>query len=140
MNIKFISSCVDGDIPLDELEIVCVPKNKYSSVNLCIKANMNIPFAQIMLFDTDSMVDAKESFEAATALGNEIARAFNERLSRSPDKLRRGQEDAKISEEKSSKMNESLSNGRHYLMGVRSEDLTVEDALEAFGFGRNGLG
>jgi hypothetical protein len=101
---------------------------------------MNIPFAQIMLFDTDSMVDAKESFEAATALGNEIARAFNERLSRSPDKLRRGQEDAKISEEKSSKMNESLSNGRHYLMGVRSEDLTVEDALEAFGFGRNGLG
>lgn len=33
-----------------------------------------------------------------------------------------------------------LDNGRHYLMGVQSEDLTVEDALEAFGYGRNGLG
>ena len=38
-----------------------------------------------------------------------------------------------------SEMNENLLNGRHYLMGVRPEDLTVEDALEAFGFNRNGL-
>lgn len=29
---------------------------------------------------------------------------------------------------------------RHYLMGVEPERLTVEDALEALGFGRNGLG
>lgn len=29
--------------------------------------------------------------------------------------------------------------GRHYLMGVQPEDLTVEDALEAFGFTRDGL-
>ena len=93
-----------------------------------------------MLFDTDSMVDAEASFEAATALGNEIARAFNERLSLAPDKRRRGQEDAKIAEEKSSKMNKDLSNGRDYLMQVQPGDLTVEDALEAFGFGRNGLG
>lgn len=32
-----------------------------------------------------------------------------------------------------------LQNGRDYLMGVNPADLTVEDALEAFGFGRNGL-
>lgn len=32
-----------------------------------------------------------------------------------------------------------LDDGRYYLMGVEPADLTVEDALEAFGFGRNGL-
>ena len=36
-------------------------------------------------------------------------------------------------------MNNQLENGRHYLMSVQPKDLTVEDALEAFGFGRNGL-
>ena len=29
---------------------------------------------------------------------------------------------------------------RNYLMGVRPEDLTVEDCLEQLGYGRNGLG
>jgi hypothetical protein len=29
---------------------------------------------------------------------------------------------------------------RHYLMGVNPEKLTVEDALESLGYGRNGLG
>lgn len=33
---------------------------------------------------------------------------------------------------------ERLDKGRDYLMQVRKEDLTVEDALEAFGFERNG--
>jgi hypothetical protein len=32
-----------------------------------------------------------------------------------------------------------LMEGRHYLMGVNADKITVEDALEAFGFGRNGL-
>jgi hypothetical protein len=120
MKIKFISNCVDGEIPLDELEIVCVPMEKYAEVQLCIKSNMNIPFAKIKLFDTDRWVDAEKSFEAATALGNKIAYEFNDR-------------------HKASEMSENLSKGRHYLMGVQPEDLTVEDALEAFGFGRNGL-
>lgn len=35
---------------------------------------------------------------------------------------------------------EQLSNGRDYLMTVDADEVTVEDALEAFGFGRNGLG
>jgi hypothetical protein len=34
---------------------------------------------------------------------------------------------------------ERLNVGRHYLMGVDPSKLTVEDALEAFGFGKNGL-
>ena len=42
-------------------------------------------------------------------------------------------------EQPSDEDNERLQNGRHYLMGVEPKDLTVEDALEAFGFGRNGL-
>lgn len=33
----------------------------------------------------------------------------------------------------------NLNNGRDYLMQVQPNDLTVGDALEAFGFGRNGL-
>jgi len=32
-----------------------------------------------------------------------------------------------------------LEAGRHYLMSAQSDKVTVEDALEAFGFGRNGL-
>lgn len=34
---------------------------------------------------------------------------------------------------------ERLDAGRHYLMGTRPEDITVEDALEAFGYTRNGF-
>lgn len=33
---------------------------------------------------------------------------------------------------------ERLSAGREYLMSVQPDNLTVEDALEAFGFSRNG--
>lgn len=32
-----------------------------------------------------------------------------------------------------------LEDGRHFLMGVDPGKLTAEDALEAFGFGKNGL-
>ena len=42
--------------------------------------------------------------------------------------------------EQQEKLVERLQNGRDYLMGVQSDKLTVEDALEAFGFGRNELG
>lgn len=39
-------------------------------------------------------------------------------------------------------LNESynrLMDGRRYLMGVQANELNVEDALEAFGFNKNGL-
>lgn len=38
-----------------------------------------------------------------------------------------------------SEMKKQLNDDRNYLMSVSPKDLTVEDALEAFGFGRNGL-
>lgn len=34
---------------------------------------------------------------------------------------------------------ERLNSGRDYLMSIQPKDLTVEDSLEAFGFGKNGL-
>ena len=37
-------------------------------------------------------------------------------------------------------LDSQLKNGRHYLMGIAPDKLTVEDALDSFGFGRNGLG
>ena len=38
------------------------------------------------------------------------------------------------------KMSNQLEGGRDYLMTVLPQELTVSDALESFGFGRNGLG
>ena len=37
-------------------------------------------------------------------------------------------------------LNKRLEDGRSYLMQVKPSELKVEDALESFGFGRNGLG
>lgn len=42
-------------------------------------------------------------------------------------------------EERSNELLNRLNTGRDYLMTTSNEDLLVEDALEAFGFGRNGL-
>lgn len=36
-------------------------------------------------------------------------------------------------------LSQRLENGRCYLMGVKPSELTAEDALEAFGYGRNGF-
>lgn len=41
--------------------------------------------------------------------------------------------------EKIAELNERMTEGRSYLMSVEPEELTVEDALESFGYGRNGL-
>ena len=41
--------------------------------------------------------------------------------------------------ERTKEMFYRLEAGRHYLMGIEPKDLTVEDTLEAFGFGRDGL-
>lgn len=81
MDIEFISKFDDVRvaIPLDTLKIVCVPKYKYKKVFLCIKDGLNFSFAEIKLFNTDRYIDAKRSFEAATALGYEIENAFNNR-------------------------------------------------------------
>lgn len=79
MNIKFINEFIDGETPLDELKIVCASNKKYYDVDLCVKAGMNITFAQIKLYSGNKLIDAKKSFECAKALGEEIAKAFNDR-------------------------------------------------------------
>ena len=38
------------------------------------------------------------------------------------------------------KYHQRLQDGRDYLMQVEPDEITVEDSLESFGFGRNGLG
>ena len=49
--------------------------------------------------------------------------------------------DKKLKEERAyvDSLNDRLNAGRHYLMSIQSDKITVEDALEAFGFGRDGL-
>jgi hypothetical protein len=42
--------------------------------------------------------------------------------------------------EEAAKYYQRLQNGRDYLMQVEPDEITVEDSLESFGFGRNGLG
>lgn len=63
--------------------------------------------------------------------GNEIATAINDHA----DTERR----LKIAEDALDDANSQLTGGWQYLMSVPADDITVEDALEAFGFGRNGL-
>lgn len=41
--------------------------------------------------------------------------------------------------ERVNELNTILYDGRHYLMGVEPDEITVENSLESFGFGRNGL-
>ena len=71
---KFLN--VTGDIDLDEVEIISVPRKKHARVDLCFKANMHIPFARIILHSKDRFVDAEASFESAVMLGDEIERRW----------------------------------------------------------------
>lgn len=78
MKIKSKFRFVEGDFDTKSGEIVCVKKHKYSSVDLCFKANMNIPFASIQLHSSDTLMDAQEVYEGACTLGDEIVRRWNE--------------------------------------------------------------
>ena len=42
-------------------------------------------------------------------------------------------------EERIDELRSQLTEGRDYLMTVNADEVTVENALESFGFGRNGL-
>ncbi len=68
---------VSGSVSIDKLKIVSVSKPKYASVDLCIKAGCNIPFAEIRLYSRDRFVDAEYCFESAKALGKEIEDRYN---------------------------------------------------------------
>lgn len=55
------------------------------------------------------------------------------------DKVRELEKKLKEQRDYTDSLSDRLSEGRYYLMGIQPSKLTVEDALEAFGFGRNGL-
>jgi hypothetical protein len=70
---------VEGDFDTKDAVMVCVPKWKYRTVELCIKAgNWNIPMAEIKLYDSELFKDADVTFDDAKAFGEEIARRWNE--------------------------------------------------------------
>jgi len=77
--IKLKMAHVQGDTTLDEIKLVAVCRDKYKSVSLCIEVNMNIPIADIKLYDSERFVDAAACFEDAQKLGIAIAGAWNER-------------------------------------------------------------
>ena len=70
---------VEGSFDTKDAEMVCVPKWKYRTVELCIKAgNWNVPMGEIKLYDDDRFVSADKTFEDAKSFGEEIARRWNE--------------------------------------------------------------
>lgn len=75
----FGGDVVLGETPFSEVEMVCVSRRKYGEVSLCVRAGMNVPFAQIKLYCRDRAVDADAAFDTATAFGNAIAEAWNQR-------------------------------------------------------------
>ena len=80
MNITPKLNFVSGSFDTDTCEMVCVSKWKYRTVELCIKSSngWNIPIGELKLYDSDLFKDADLTFDDAAALGNEIARRWNE--------------------------------------------------------------
>jgi len=92
MEIKHEFENVTGDISLEELEIISVPRSKHATVDLCIRSNMNIPFARIKLYSGNLFIDAATCFGSAKALGKEIEmrwqlKAENDKLKRMIDEI-----------------------------------------------------
>jgi len=69
---------VEGAFDTVSGEIRCVVSQKYLEVELCFVAGMNIPFAQIKLYNSGLLRDAEATYDDAVKLGYEIARRWNE--------------------------------------------------------------
>lgn len=68
----------DGTDKVEELELLCISKKRYGSVELCFHGGgWNIPFAKIKLYDSNLAIDADATFESAVFLGDEICRRWN---------------------------------------------------------------
>ncbi len=68
---------VSGAFNMKTGRLVCVQSRKYTSVDLCFKESLNIPFASIRLHDKDRYLDAKEVYDDAVRLAEEICRRWN---------------------------------------------------------------
>jgi len=77
MEIEHKFDFVTGNFDTLDGELICVANEKYQTVNLCFKENMNITFAKIRLHTRDLYVDSKAVFASAKQLGDEIARRWN---------------------------------------------------------------
>ena len=62
-------------------KMLCIASDNHGTVELCFKeqdCNWNIPIAKIELFDSGLYKDFKATMKDAKALGDEIARRWNE--------------------------------------------------------------
>ena len=78
MKIKVKMQFVEGEFDILTDNLVAVPYHKHGKVHLYIKANMNIPIADIKLYDSGLLKYFDATYEDASALCKEIARRFNE--------------------------------------------------------------
>ena len=78
MKISVKMQFVDGEFDTLTDNLIAVPYYKHGKVHLCIKSNMNIPIADIKLYDSGLFKDFDATYEDASALCREIARRFNE--------------------------------------------------------------
>lgn len=66
----------------EKLDLKCVSNPKYGDIDLCFCEpdgnGSNIAFAEIKLYGSGLAKDADATFDSAVALGNEIARRWNE--------------------------------------------------------------
>ena len=67
---------VNGTMDIEDIEIISVCSRKNARVDLCIKANLNIPFARIILYDKNSFLNAIDCLDSAESLGKEIERRW----------------------------------------------------------------
>jgi hypothetical protein len=81
MIITPIFDCVEGSFDTANCELHCIPDDNHGRVDLCIKEpgdGWYIPIGKIILHSKDLYKDFKATLPDATALGNEIARRWNE--------------------------------------------------------------
>ena len=75
---------VTGTFNTKDTHMICVSKNKYKEVELCIKSDKdkgcNIPVAQIKLYSRDSFGEASKAYEDAKKLCEEIVRRWNKEI------------------------------------------------------------
>lgn len=72
---------VEGSFNTQTNKMLCVASDHQGTVRLCFKeegCGWNIPFAEILLYDSEKYVDFKATIADAEKLGNEIARRWNE--------------------------------------------------------------
>lgn len=81
MKIEQAFTILEGEFDTEKTHMVCVKSDKYQEVQLCLKTNedkgWNVPIAKIRLYDRDRFQLAKQTYESASKLGDEIARRWN---------------------------------------------------------------